>query len=426
MSTRTWIGGAQAVAQVTDWVLGGTWEATDVINIVIGTRTVSVVAGSTSIPTILDNLIAALNASTQPEFEEITWTEDGADTLTGTADTAGLPFVCTISTTETGGGAADAQTIDGGTSSAGTDSTACTGPNHADEAQNWSGATLPVDADTIIFADTAVDCLYGLDGLSGVTAAVLEVRQTFTGKIGLPAYNSTGAYAEYRGRYLQFEAATSLVVGKGEGQGSNRVNLDTGSAGATAALVLNTGTPIDGEQAALNWKSTHSSSTLTVQKGTVGVALFPSETATIATLKVAFQRNPAGDAKVYLGEGVTLTTITQTGGVLHTRSNLTTFTLSGGEWKHFAGTVTTLNCNGGSCRYRSTGTCTTCNVRNGGEMDFREDISSRTFTTINLYDGYKWRDLAGSVSGALIHQDAAIGSTNNILETPVGGTWTRT
>ena len=105
------------------------------------------------IATFLDLLVTALNASTITEFAEVTWSRS-TSTLIGTADTAGKPFTATMSTTETGGGAADSQTIDGGASSAGTSTTACSGPNFWNVAGNWSGGAVPVNSDDVIIENT--------------------------------------------------------------------------------------------------------------------------------------------------------------------------------------------------------------------------------------------------------------------------------
>ena len=50
MATCEWVGNALAVAQVHTWTFAGTWEATDVINVTINGKTISVVAGSTVAP----------------------------------------------------------------------------------------------------------------------------------------------------------------------------------------------------------------------------------------------------------------------------------------------------------------------------------------------------------------------------------------
>lgn len=397
MANRTWIGGAEAVAQVTEWVFGGTWEATDVINVTIGTRTVSVVAGSTTLTTVVDNVVTALNGSELPEIAEITWDRNG-NNLRGTADTEGVPFTATVSTTETGGGAADAQTIDGSTSSTGTDSTACTGPNHASNAQNWSGATLPTNSDTIIFASSNVDCLYDLDALTALTGTTILRYMSFTGALGLPPYNDSGGYFEYRPRYFEVEGG-SARLGLGDGAGSSRFMLDFGAAAATV-LVYDTGTPSEGEEVADFIKGTHASNVVTVNKGRVGVAIYPGEASALATLNVGFRDNPAGDAFVVCGAGVTqLTTINQSGGYCRTETNSTTLTMTDGEHvRQGTATLTTLNLDGGACRYNSSGTLTTANVGSGGNLDFRQDSRAKTVTNTNLNDGFEYHDPIGNVT----------------------------
>jgi hypothetical protein len=99
-----------------------------------------------------------------------------------------------------------------------------------------------------------------------------------------------------------------------------------------------------------------------------------------------------------MGSGCTLTTITQSGGTLETNSAATTVTVSGGVWSHLAGAVTTANIDGGSCRYRSTGTLTTANVGGGGELDFRQDPRARTVTNCDIFQGASLRDPGGTAT----------------------------
>lgn len=398
MATRTWIGGAEAVAQVNTWLFAGTWEATDVINVTMGTHTVSVVAGSTVAATVASTVQAALDSSELPEFTEVTWTVNSA-TITGTAVTAGKSFIATFATTETGGGAADDQTINGSASSTGTAVTANTGPNSADSAQNWTGATLPVNSDTIIFADSDVDCTEGLTALAALTGITLKQFMSYTGDLGLPTYNDAGGYYEYRQRYLQLDGATLLELGLGEGPGSPRFMLDL-KATAFTANAYNSGPPSSGEEVATFLKGTHTSNVLTVNKGRIGVAAYPGEASALATLNVGYRDNPAGDAFVICGAGVTaLATINQSGGICRTETNSTTLNQTDGE--HYRlGTCTlgTLNLDGGACRYLSSGTLTTANVGSGGNLDFRQDSRTRTVTNTNLYSGFEYHDPLGKVT----------------------------
>lgn len=398
MATKRWRPAAAAKAQVTAYVFGGTWEATDVINLTVGGKVLSVVAGSTTITTIIDSIVTAWNAldsSLYPEFAEITASRSSSS-LVLTADTEGVPFACTVATTETGGGAADAQTIDGAASSTGTDSTACQGPNFWNVAANWSDNAVPANGDTVWVQDSDVSILYGL-AQSGVTLAALHVTAGFTGSIGLPdvSRGDAGDYIEYRARYLAI-GATLLNVGAGEGQGSNRILIDAGSV-ATTVTVLGTGSGEDGLPALL-WKGTDSGNVMNVNAGSVGVAWYGGETATVATLRVGFRDSQDGDSRVVLGGGVTITTLNQSGGEVELNGNITTVSKTGGTLTVWAGTVTTLTDQDGTTRLRGTGTVTTLTVGTAAVADFSGDMRAITVTNCTLAAGASLLDPFGRVT----------------------------
>lgn len=334
MATKEWLGNAQAVAQVRNWVFGGTWEATDINDVTINGITVSVSAGSSTIATLGATLAAALNALTIPEFAEITWSFATA-TLTATGDTAGKPFSVSITTRDVGG-AADSQTIDGTTTSTGTDATAATGPNHLGNVANWSGGSLPVDADDIVIA-RGVSILYELDALDDVTPASLKIYSSFWANgstIGLPAVNGSGssAYSEYRGRFLQFLGATLVDIGLGDSQGSTMLNLDF-MTGNVAITVHNTGSSNDSTRKALALKILPSSvadGTLEVIAGSVAVGQF-GETCKV-TSKIGYRSNQVGDAVVYFGPGVTHgATNEMSGGTVELWTATTVINKTGGD-----------------------------------------------------------------------------------------------
>lgn len=394
MATCIWRGDAPAIAQVTEWAFGGTWEATDVINVTIGGKTVAITAGSTTITTIIDTIVTTLNALSSayyPEHSEITWSRSSSS-LVGTGDTPGIPFICTISTTETGGGAADAQTIDSTTSSAGTDSTACSGPKFWSVAANWSGGAVPGNSDTVYIENSSKDICYGL-AQSGVTLTALNVAKSFTGKIGLPTYNATGYY-EYRATYLAI-SATTVSIGDGDGQGSGRIKIDTGSNAATLNITA-TGPQAESGVPSLLWKGAHASNAMNVYSGSIGIAALAGETATLPTLRVSYLSNLAGDANIVCGSGATLTTINKVGGLLIINSAATTITQTGGTLTiQGTGAVTTLNLrDAGQCFYNTTGTLTTLNIAGESEpvIDFSQDMRAKTVTTTNRYGLSKIRD----------------------------------
>lgn len=389
MATRTFIGAAPRIAQVQDYLFAGTWESTDVINLSLGTVTLSVVAGSTTISTIIDLIVTtwnALSATNYPSFSEITASRT-SNTLRLTADTAGNAFACSITTTETGGGAADAQTIDGGATSTGTSSTANSGPNDWSVAANWAEGAVPVDADDVVIDRGAVDILDGLNQ-TAIELTSLTIKASYTGKIGRPKTNASG-YPEYRTDYLVI-AATTINIGQGSGSGSGRIKLNC-EAEQITMNVYSTGTSAEQGLPSLQWKGTHASNVVNVYNGDVGIATFSGETATVATLRQA-------GGVVRCTAGVTLTTVDKTGGTIFTDSACTTFTNGGGDATLNGGAHTTLHVREGTVRYDSTGTLTTLNVYGGGTVTFDGINKARTVTTTTITERATLIDSARTVT----------------------------
>ncbi len=393
MGTVIWKGDAQPIAQVTRCTVGGTIEANDNFTITIGSKSVTVVAGSTSASTVAANIVAAwnaLNPTLYPEFAAIAASDAGGGAFDLTAKTAGVPFTITLSTTESGGGAADSQTFTQSTT------VAATGGAFWNVAANWSTGAVPVTGDDVIIQNSANPILYGLDQAS-VTLASLTIDQSFTSTIGLPRTTAGGA-VEYRPQYLQI-GATTISVGQGDGAGSGRIKIDTLGV-QTVVNVLNSGTPLESGVKSILWKGTHASNAVRVNKGSFAAANFAGETATIATLKEGYRTNAQGDSDIRLGPGCTLTAcaITQLGGSLEINSSCLSLTQVGGETVIVAGAPATLAINGGSVRYKSSGNYTTATVGGGGELDFRQDLQSRSGTNTTLHKGGILRDPAKTVT----------------------------
>jgi trimeric autotransporter adhesin len=393
MSNVIWRGDAQAVAQVDTITVTGTWAANDTATLTINGKDLVLTVGTdVTVTDIADALKEMINGDTQsgtgdhvfsdtgPNVLEFAEIEASAATgvLTITGRTAGMPFTITRSETTAGTGALGAVTS----------VTAATGPNHWSNAENWVGGAVPVNSDDVWFIDNAVPVLYGL-GQSAVTLASLNIDQSYTGTIGLPRTNASG-YFEYRETYLAI-GATLLNIGRGEGAGSGRIKIDLGSVQSTVKID-DAGNPLDDGLEAVLLKGTNASNSIGVSKGSLGVAVFPGETAVVATLRVGYRENVSGDSEVRCGVGVTLTTITQSGGLLTIQSNVTTVNITDGELDVLAGTVTTYNIDGGAVRHSSAGTITTANVGSGGQLDFRRDLRGRTITNCNLYAGFDFQD----------------------------------
>jgi len=387
VATRKWKGGAAAVAGVQSYLFGGTWEATDYVTLVVGDKTLTVVAGSTTISTIVDTIVTAwnaLSATYYPEFSRITASRS-SNSLILTADDPGVPFTCTITPFETGGGAADDQEIEGaGTATTGTADTTSAGPNDFSTAANWSGGAVPTTGDDVIFENSSIDCLYGL-AQSGSTLTSLTIYQNYTGKIGLPERNASG-YAEYRTTYLTI-SATNIRIGEGPGSGSGRIKINVGSVACTLN-VFNTGATAEVGLAAVLWKGTSASNAVNVNKGTVDVAILAGETADVSGgLKVGFVSNKQGDSTVRCGTGVTFNAVVQNGGALETHSNISSVTCTDGEHNILAGAISALVIRGGIVRYNSTGTLGgNPSVSGSGLLDFSQDQRAKTVTNpIEVY-----------------------------------------
>lgn len=407
MATRRWLGAALPVAQVETLTVGGTWATNDTLTVTINTRDLTLTVGTTTtvaeVCTQLERMLedastamgtgytASERGPNVAEFREFT-VASTATTVVLTGSTKGKPFTVTVSKSSAAGTFTTAT------------STAATGPNHFDNPDNWSGNAIPVDSDDIVFDSGSIDCKYGL-AQSAVSPASIRVTMGYTGQIGLPLTNEDDAsypYPEYRARYLALGTSgdavnTVITIGELDGAGSSRIMLDSGSGQATVNI-LNTGQPAVSGEYAVQWKGTHASNTLTVSKGSVGVAWLAGETATVATLSVGYRTNVAGDSQVFCGSGVTLSTVHQSGGLLTTNSNILTANVTDGELLHMAGAITTLNLDKGAVRYRSSSTLTAANVGSGGNLDFRQDSRSRTVTNCDLFEGAELHDPHGTVT----------------------------
>ncbi len=394
MSDNRWLGGAVATA-MTVTITISSYDASTTYKISIGSKTVSVVGSGGTTTTVATALTAALVASLYGEFLEVTWTSNAA-IITGVANTAGKPFTATSS-------------VSGGTGTIGavTTTVANTGPNDYSTTLNWSLGVLPVNSDNVWIDNNSYPILYGL-GQSAVTLTSLNIAQSFAagtngnGTIGLPKVNadSATAYPEYRPDYLQI-GATTISIGYDAGIGSGRIKIDTGSV-QTNLLLSGSGTGIDsaiGLEPVL-WKGTHASNAVRATGGTLGVAVFGGEVATIATLQVA------NNAQVRTTAGVTLTTLTQAGSSsLEVATAFTTLTqLGGNSLVRGTGNATTMNVYRGSCFVQTNGTITTLVLGPAGIADFTQDLRSRTVTNATMYAG-----------SALLDGGRTITHTNPIL-----------
>lgn len=383
MATPRWTPRALPVAQVDSITIANTWTAADTLTVTINQRSLVLTVGATvttasiaqAVVEMINGEDATGNATRNqtgdnvPEFAEVEASLFSASVVHVTGRTAGVPFTMTVTESTVGTGTATRAAV-----------TAATGPNHYDNAANWSGGALPADGDSVYVDNSDVSILYGLLA-SDIEPAAVYIALSFTGDIGLPEINEGGQYQEYRPQYLLWGPAV-LQVGAGPGSGSGRIKIDSGT-DQCALTVIDTGAPTDEALPALIWKGTHASNSLVMRAGSAGVAVFGGETAALATFRV-------DGGSLRLGAGTTLSgaLVVNDGDVEINSLVDTSLTVLGGTVAiDGTGNVDQLTIRGGTVVYNTTGTLGGNTLLSGAAvLDFERDPSAKTVTNaIDLY-----------------------------------------
>ena len=390
MATRYWLGGAAPIAQVQDYLFAGTWLVGETITVAIGNKSVTFTIASATIATFLDTLVDAYNALSRTVYPEIAEQTASFDTATFslTADTAGKPFVCTISTNSASG------TIDGGASSTGTGNPVSSGPEDVSTAANWSAATVPVTGDTVIVDREGARLKYNLDQ-SGVVAAVRRITARDV-EIGLPPINKDGTeYSEYRDTYWRMTATLDYVNTE-----SGRIKLDHGT-GQTSYEQDGSGTGRDRGVPAVLLKGTHASNTWNIFGGNAGLAWYGGDTAVYNVLNVQARTT------VKLGIGCTGNTINNYGGALTVNAAISTAlnhpSAAGGTTTiEGTGAVAQITAQSGIINYNTTGTLGG-NTELGGNAHLTMDGDQRAKVVTNPIKIYspqaRFSDKNGVITG---------------------------
>jgi hypothetical protein len=352
MANPAFQGTADETAQVITITVGGTWEANDKAKVTLfdeagGSLQISTPAGSTVIATICTTLAAALNASTDARFAAVTWAAT-TTTVTGTADTAGVPIYCSVLATESDDTAADSQTLSVAVT------IASSGPNDWNVDANWSTGAKPAAADTAyIDATAASTILYGLYQttgltlLSSITLAQLKIEK---------GHKQIGTLLDALCIKYNF-----LDYGQDPADGSSTAsaqicNLRPGNV-AVAGTIYSTRDVGSGGRPPLQIDVDNASATFIVKGSSkVGFATGVSgETSTCGTITTK------DTAQVTCGVGLTLTTLNPEGGRTTLNAGATTISYGVGEViVRGAGDITTVNA-GGVFEWDSSGTLATYN-----------------------------------------------------------------
>lgn len=395
---KRFIGGSAAVAQVDTLTPGGTIEAGDLFKITLTderaeTYQLSVAATGTTVAATCADIIAAFNACNDPRFTRITAAGVGTvgayTAVTLTADTAGEPFTCTVTTTEAGGGAADTQTFTWAAT------TASSGAYDFNLTGNWLGGVLPVSGDEVLI-DAPIK--YGLAGHSAVVLDYLKI----TKQVGqYPQAGCLGAYLDIGATIADIDATTGPVM------------LNTGDTASTITI-FNTPSASSAGVPVVWIKANKDTTNIIIRKGMVGIGWGDGETTTIHNLDVLYTTQKSSDATVLVGSGVTISgttpVVTQKGGTLQLNCAAATVNSDDGNLTtEGSGAITTLTIKRSSVISNSTGTITTVNIESTGTLDTTKSNAARTITTVHMHAGATFkRNSAITVTNAITFDESVI------------------
>lgn len=380
MATARWQAKAQKTAQVN--TVTPTAVNSETYTLTINGKAITYAAdASATLAEIIDGLAEAWNTgegADEGECQEVTAANDGADTtLLLTADDPGRPFTQTSS-------ASGAATLSTSTT------TANSSPNDINDTDNWSAAALPAASDDVIVdeGDDAQGLWWNLGALSAVTVATFTRRRGFAGRIGLDEYNTEqlDPFFEYRATELAL-GVTTFLNEQPASDGPGHVKWNGGT--VQTALTIQGEGPGALEEEKMWFRGTHASNVVHVVNGSLAIAPTQGHSATVATLR-------GERATVRCGSGVSLTTVTMDDSTCEVNSNVTTFTQKGADSVSFfkrTAAVTTLNLDGGTVVWQSSGTVTTLTPGVDTTMDYGQGAGAVTITNqVTFQKGCRFLD----------------------------------
>lgn len=411
MATKQWTGNAVATKDVWTITPGGTIASGSTFTLTINGKSIVYTSTATTVASVTAGITALWNNTETPpppEFRELV-AVDNTTSVTLTGRIEGRPHDISGAA---GGSGTPSITV--------SNTTAATGPNFISAAANWSDGNAPANSDVLVIDSGDIPIYYGFDALDALTGVTLRILEGYQGaEIGLPNDNNNGDfYREYRTKEVTLDGGTIEV----NCSTLQRLRVNTQSTAATYRII-NTGQRQDALIPVVLITANNSSNTLDVTRGDVAVAFYPGQTSNFATVRLAFANNQANDSIVFIGPDCTLATISKTGGDLTVNSNVTTLSQfpNGGTVRVEAGAFASLNIDGGTCIYNSTGTLGTPRVSNDGFLDFDQDSRPKTVTNpVELFgDRARVRDSRKVVnSGALVLDLNHSQSLANILVGP--------
>lgn len=408
MAERKWKAKAKDVKQVDTITIALTWATGDTITVTCdGIDFVVTIGSLVTTAQVATTLYEAFNgasaftdttASCSPtlaqggaqamgQFRAAAATVSGS-VVSLTGITAGRPF--TFTSTENTVGTGTAALVN---------ATVATGKNWGNNADNWTGDTVPVDTDDIIFDSGNVPCKYGL--LLAIQPGSFTKTKGYSGTIGLPEINlddSSYPYNEYLTKSITFDdnaaATCTYNLEQADGTGSGLVRIDAG-AGASIFNVYGLGPRSLSQYPSILLLGTNAANVLNMMQGDVGVGFF-GEASTLVAIRAG--NGTASGAKLYCGTAVTLTssTIDISGATV----TLNTATATSDIDVHSSGTLNIegtgahadIDVQNGTVNYSSSGTLSTLAIRSAGKFNKSDLRTSIITNAVQVYKGSTFND----------------------------------
>jgi len=230
-------------------------------------------------------------------------------------------------------------------------------------AANWVPSGVPVATDDVSIPAGSNAITAGLDQ-SAVALGEVTVEKGYSAAIGLAT------------SYLKLDPNSFRFAGTGE----SYIDLET-SPTTINPVILATKSNVTAGKRGL-YLLGDDIGTLEVYGGIVGLAAQLGETTTVATLRLL-----GSGANVWIGNGVTLTTLDVFKGQAELKPALTTLNVHAGKVvTEEDGTITTATVRGGELVCNSSGTITTLNIE-GGIVDFIQAGKARTVSNTKQNPG---------------------------------------
>ncbi|WP_417744854.1 hypothetical protein [Rosistilla oblonga] len=263
----------------------------------------------------------------------------GADNVRVIGESGGPYYIEFIG--DLAGASQDAITVDGsglstfsGASVTIETTTEGTGPNHFDNAANWSLGSVPVSGDILHFIEGSVPCLYGLEQPT-ITPSEVWVYRSYSGRIGL--FDTYSGSPEWLPRSLRIGRVadgvdeTKLMIGAGEeGEGTKLVRIDFGDQKYNA-FVRRSGSANQDNLPGTILCGTHVDSELFINSGQIRLGDPSTESESlVGKVKVAPSGSNSG-VSVATDARTTIGNLEQHGGSVYLRKPALNIDLRGGD-----------------------------------------------------------------------------------------------